>query len=97
MHEEKLRLGAKSDYSGNEIGDDLICYSKSCDEKAMPNVPQWLTEEYKLVFISALFSSFTVHELLSLNFISEASRVKNSHHTTCSCAHFLIIKTYSIR
>ena len=97
VHEEKLRLGAKSDFSGNEIGDDFICYSKSCDEKEMPNVPQSLTEEYKLVFVSALFSSFTVHELLSLNFISEARSVKDLHDTTCSCAHFLVIKTYSIR
>ena len=95
VHEEK-RMGAKSDFNGNEIGDDFVCYSKSFDEEAMPNVPQWLTEEYKLVFISALFSSFTVRDLLSPNFISEASRVKNSHDTTCSCAHFLVIKTYSI-
>ncbi|RMX42581.1 hypothetical protein pdam_00013393 [Pocillopora damicornis] len=47
VHEEKLRMGAKSDFSGNEIGDDFVCYSKSSDEKAMPDVPQWLTEEYK--------------------------------------------------
>ena len=97
VHEEKLRMGAKSDFSGNEIGDDFVCYSKSSDEKAMPDVPQWLTEEHKLVFISALFFSFTVRELLFLNFISEASRVKNSYDTTRSCAHFLVIKTYSIR
>ena len=96
VHEEK-RMGAKSDFNDNEIGDDFVCYSKSFDEEAMPNVPQWLTEEYKLVFISALFSSFTVHELLSLNFISEARSVKDLHDTTCSCAHFLVIKTYSIR
>ena len=97
VHEEKLRMGAKSDFSGNDIGDDFVCYSKSSDEKAIPDVPQWLTEEYKLVFISALFFSFTVRELLFLNFISEASRVKNLHDITCSCAHFLVIKTYSIR
>ncbi|XP_066020904.1 golgin subfamily A member 6-like protein 22 [Pocillopora verrucosa] len=47
VHEEKLRMGAKSDFSGSKIGDDFECYSKSCDEKAMPDVPQWLTEEYK--------------------------------------------------
>ena len=58
VHEEKLRMGAKSDSSGSEIGDGFECYSKSCDEKAMPDVPQWLTEEYKLVFISALFIFF---------------------------------------
>ena len=58
VHEEKLHMGAKSDFSGNEIGDDFVCYSKSFDEEAMPNVPQWLTEEYKLVFISALFIFF---------------------------------------
>ena len=58
VHEEKLCMGAKSDSSGSEIGDDFKCYSKSCDEKAKPDVPQWLAEEFKLVFISALFIFF---------------------------------------
>ncbi|PFX32570.1 hypothetical protein AWC38_SpisGene2605 [Stylophora pistillata] len=47
VHEEELRIGTEADFSGSEFGDDFERLSKSSDEKAMPNVPPWLRDDYK--------------------------------------------------
>lgn len=42
-------MRTEADFSGSEFGDDFKRLSISSDEKAMPHVPPWLREDYKLV------------------------------------------------